>query len=196
MRIVSIILFCAVCLLSGGASAGSNHMTVGALTNAPSAWLVFCGKYAGQCGNKDTKHFYISDDDRAFAELSRVNKEVNARVKPMSDMDHWGVLDQWDLPRDSTGDCEDYALEKRRILMEEGVPSQVILLTFAMDTEGKGHVVLTAHMQSGDYILDNLVDDIHVWHETNYQFIKRQSYDNQGQWVLVGTPDIPTASVR
>ena len=171
-------------------------MTVGAPTNAPTAWLEFCGRYAGQCGNKDTEHVWIVDSDPAFAELTRVNREVNARIRPVTDKDHWGVIERWDLPRDGKGDCEDYVLEKRRILMEEGVPSQVLLITIVKDETGDGHAVLTAHMQSGDYILDINSEDVRIWYDTGYTFLKRQSYDNEGQWVVIETPDIPTASIR
>ncbi len=32
-------------------------------------------------------------------------------------MDHWGVIEKWSYPEDGYGDCEDYALLKRRMLM-------------------------------------------------------------------------------
>lgn len=196
MRALSLITLCVALIISGGAYAGSNHMTVGAPTSVPAGWKDFCGRYTDQCGNADTKHLQIVDTDQSFAELSRINKLVNARVHAVSDMDHWGVIDQWDLPNDNRGDCEDYVLEKRRLLIEEGVPPQVLLFTIARDKNGEGHAVLTAHVQSGDYILDNMTDDIHVWYETSYTFIKRQSYDNQGAWVLVDSPNLPTASIH
>ncbi len=37
----------------------------------------------------------------------------------------------------------------------------------------------------GDLVLDNLDSTIRVWNETPYQFIKRQSQRNAGEWVLI-----------
>jgi predicted transglutaminase-like cysteine proteinase len=42
----------------------------------------------------------------------------------MSDWDHWGVADRWDYPSDGKGDREDYALWKRRLLIDLGFPRQ------------------------------------------------------------------------
>jgi predicted transglutaminase-like cysteine proteinase len=41
---------------------------------------------------------------------------VNASVTPLSDQDHWGIPDRWDLPNDGYGDCEDIQLLKRKLL--------------------------------------------------------------------------------
>jgi hypothetical protein len=41
-------------------------------------------------------------------------------------MEHWGVIEQWDYPADGKGDCEDYALFKRKILVDEGFPRQAL----------------------------------------------------------------------
>ena len=37
----------------------------------------------------------------------------------------------------------------------------------------------------GDLVLDNQIGQILVWKDTSYQFIKRQSQENAGQWVLI-----------
>ena len=42
----------------------------------------------------------------------------------MTDMDHWGVVERWNYPDDGYGDCEDYALEKRKLLMQAGWPRE------------------------------------------------------------------------
>ena len=35
----------------------------------------------------------------------------------MTDMDHWGAVEKWSYPDDGYGDCEDYVLLKRRMLI-------------------------------------------------------------------------------
>ena len=37
-------------------------------------------------------------------------------------MEHWGVVERWSYPDDGYGDCEDYVLLKRRMLMQAGWP--------------------------------------------------------------------------
>ena len=48
-----------------------------------------------------------------WKDLVRVNKWVNETIKPLTDSEHWGVVDRWSYPDDGYGDCEDYVLLKR-----------------------------------------------------------------------------------
>ena len=66
---------------------------------------------------------------KAWADLVRINKWVNDDVKPMTDLDHWGVVEKWSYPDDGYGDCEDYVLLKRRMLIEAGWPREALLIT-------------------------------------------------------------------
>ena len=92
--------------------------------------------------------------------IQRINAAVNKSVAPVSDMDHWGVVDQWDYPTDGKGDCEDYALLKRRMLMDEGFPRQALLMTVVKEANGDGHAVLTVKTNRGEFVLDNLGDEV------------------------------------
>ena len=73
----------------------------------------------------------------------------------MTDMDHWGVVERWNYPDDGYGDCEDYALLKRRMLIEAGWPREALLMTVVRDKRGDGHAVLTVKTDKGEFILDN-----------------------------------------
>ena len=68
----------------------------------------------------------------AWRDLLRVNKWVNETVKPITDMDHWGVVEKWSLPTDGYGDCEDYVLMKRKMLIDAGWPREALLITVAI----------------------------------------------------------------
>src|SRR5258708_35208913 len=103
----------------------------------------------------------------------------------MTDMDHWGVIERWSYPDDGYGDCEDYVLLKRRMLMEAGWPRQALLITVVRDLKGDGHAVLSVVTDRGDYALDNQADDVKPWFATGYTFIKRQSQIDQNRWVLL-----------
>ena len=73
----------------------------------------------------------------------------------MTDLEHWGVVESWYYPDDGYGDCEDYVLLKRRMLMQAGWPREALLITVVRDKNGDGHAVLTVKTDKGEYILDN-----------------------------------------
>ena len=97
-------------------------------------------------------------------------------------------MDRWDYPSDGYGDCEDYVLLKRKMLMEEGFPRQALLVTVVKDEQGDGHAVLTVKTSKGEFILDNMQDEVKSWERTPYRFVKRQSQHDQNVWVGIGTP--------
>ena len=77
----------------------------------------------------------------------------------MTDMEHWGVSERWNYPDDGYGDCEDYVLLKRRMLMQAGWPRQALLVTVVRDKQGDGHAVLTVKTDKGEFILDNQTEE-------------------------------------
>ena len=111
----------------------------------------------------------------AWRDLLRVNRWVNETVKPMTDMDHWGVIEKWSMPTDGYGDCEDYVLLKRKMLIDAGWPREALLITVVRDKNGEGHAVLTVKTDKGEFILDNQNENVVAWTETGYRFVKRQS---------------------
>jgi predicted transglutaminase-like cysteine proteinase len=56
-------------------------------------------------------------------------------------------------------------------------------VTVVRDQKQKGHAVLTVTTDKGDYVLDNQTQDILLWSETGYRFVKRQSQSNANVWV-------------
>jgi len=133
--------------------------------------------------------------DRAF---SRVVRQIKRVIKPMTDLDHWGVVEKWSYPDDGYGDCEDYVLLKRRMLMQAGWPRQALLITVVRDIKGEGHAVLTVKTDKGEFILDNQEEQILLWSETSYRFVKRQSQTDPNLWISLGDPRpaISTATSR
>ena len=115
------------------------------------------------------------------ASVQAVNTAVNTAVLPATDAQIYGVVERWDYPR-LAGDCEDYAIEKRRELIDAGWPESALLLTVVRDEVGDGHAVLTVRTNRGDLVLDNKTDDIAVWSATPYRFLKRQSTRDAAAW--------------
>lgn len=118
----------------------------------------------------------------SLRQLDDINRFVNATISPLTDKEIYGVNEHWTLP-DILGDCEDFALLKRDMLIKRGWPPGALLMTVVRDEAGDGHAVLTVRTTGGDYILDNKITDVRLWHKTPYSFVMRQSYLNPKIWV-------------
>jgi len=167
----------------------------GGPTSVPYGWVDFCQRYKGECDAGVSMPRDIALTPKAMKEIDRINRWVNKNVESVSDMDHWGVIDQWDYPADGKGDCEDYALLKRKLLVEQGFPAQALLMTVVKDKNNEGHAVLTVKSDHGDYILDNMTNDVKGWKDTGCRFVKRQSQADPNTWVSIGTPTSAPAYV-
>ncbi|MGB6659819.1 MAG: transglutaminase-like cysteine peptidase [Xanthobacteraceae bacterium] len=174
------------------------YIPVGEVTRAPIGWVEFCVEYDPECKTTSSMARDIVLSVAAWKDLQRVNLWVNTNVKPMTDMDHWGVVERWNYPDDGYGDCEDYVLQKRRMLIKAGWPREALLITVVRDRNGDGHAVLTVTTDKGEFILDNQSDQILPWTETGYRFVKRQSQSDPNAWVSLGDPHAApaTASAR
>lgn len=84
----------------------------------------------------------------------RINSDVNARVTYKTDLAQYGTPEHWCLPY-KFGDCEDYALLKRKLLLEQGWPSDKLGLCVCYMPTGDGHCVLWVDTDKGSFILDN-----------------------------------------
>jgi predicted transglutaminase-like cysteine proteinase len=163
-------------------------IAVGAVTTPPVGWAEFCIEYAPECDTRSSLPRDVALSTRAWVELKRINVAVNTSVKPMTDMDHWGVVERWNYPDDGYGDCEDYALQKRKLLMAAGWPREALLMTVVRDQNGNGHAILTVKTDRGEYVLDNQTNDVLLWADTGYRFVKRQSQSDPNVWVSLGEP--------
>jgi predicted transglutaminase-like cysteine proteinase len=174
------------------------YVSIGASTRAPIGWVEFCADRPLECKATTSAPRDVVLSNKAWTDLVRINKWVNENVKPMTDMEHWGVVEKWSYPDDGYGDCEDYALLKRRMLIEAGWPREALLMTVVREKNGNGHAVLTVKTDKGEFILDNQEERILLWSETSYRFVKRQSQSDPNRWVSLGDPrpTIATASSR
>lgn len=166
------------------------NMVVGANTGVPIGYARFCTDNPGDCGaglqpgHADGGKVALTEAN--FAQLRQVNEDVNRRIEPMTDLDHYGEVERWTYPDDGYGDCEDYVLLKRRTLIGLGWPADTLLVTVVRDHKGDGHAVLTVVTDRGDLVLDNQEAAVLLWHETGYRFVKRQAQDEADKWVSLG----------
>jgi predicted transglutaminase-like cysteine proteinase len=163
-------------------------VAVGAATRAPIGWLEFCAEYKPECKTRPEAPRDIVLTPKVWSDMVKVNDWVNDNIKPITDVEHWGVVERWNYPDDGYGDCEDYVLLKRRMLMQAGWPRQALLITVVRDKKGDGHAVLTVKTDHGEFVLDNQSTDVLAWNRTGYHFVKRQSQSDPNAWVSLGEP--------
>jgi len=168
---------------------------IGATTRAPIGWLEFCVEYKQECHVKPAAARDVVLTSKAWADLVKVNDWVNHNVKPLTDLDHWGVVERWNYPDDGYGDCEDYVLLKRRMLIKAGWPRSALLITVVRDKKGAGHAVLTVKTTRGEFVLDNQEARILPWEKSGYRFVKRQSQSDPNIWVTLGEPHVAPSTV-
>ncbi len=165
----------------------TSYEAVGGPASVPYGWVDFCGRRPEECSLGKLKPLDLRLTRATWSELNRVNKRVNAAIEPMTNLAHWGtMLDHWDYPVDGKGDCKVYALYKRKLLIDAGFPRQALLMTIVKDLEGEGHAILTVKTDRGEFILDNLTDEIRPWNATGYTYLKRQAQDDPNMWLNLG----------
>jgi len=184
-------------LASFGAQAASgSFMQTGKTTSQPIGHYEFCKREAKECGivSRDTRPMRL--DPVNWQQIVDVNVSVNDRISPLTDAEIFGVEEYWAYPT-SVGDCEDYVLLKQRELRKAGIPLSDLLITVVRKPDGEGHAVLTVRTDRGDFVLDNLTDEVLRWNETDYTYLKRQAVNNTGRWVTIESPDnLLVGSVR
>lgn len=191
-------------LMLGGASAQQEEaaslpeatvIEEGGTAKPVAAWTVMCGRYPGECGVDVSQPTMIALNPAVWRTLASVNRRVNARIKPITDIAHWGVVDRWDYPDDGFGDCEDFQLLKRRMLVERGLPRRALRMTVVIDDIGEGHAVLMVRTNRGDLILDNKTNAILSGTRTGYTFVKREGQDGMG-WVSLNGVTSPVTTAN
>ena len=90
----------------------------------------------------------------SYSIAERINAQVNASVTYKTDLEQYSKPDNWCLPSDF-GDCEDYALLKRKLLLEQGWQNDKLGLCVCYTQSGEGHCCLWVETDKGSFILDN-----------------------------------------
>jgi len=165
----------------------ASYAAVGRSTSVPYGWVDFCGRRPEECSLGKFSPVDVRLTKKTWAALQHVNKRANDAIEPITNLDHWGTMvDHWDYPIDGKGDCKVYALFKRKLLIDQGFPRQALLMTIVRDLDGEGHAILTVKTDRGEFVLDNLTDEIRPWDATGYTYVKRQAQDDPNVWLDLG----------
>lgn len=163
-------------------------------TLPPMAHVRFCIEYPKQCAKRASRLDSNLPRNALFAQLGRINQQINAAISPKADGVYRGLQDEWRI-NVSQGDCEDFALQKRKLLLDMGWSSSSLRIATALTTGGVGHAVLIARILGKDYVLDNLSAELRHWNTTGYKFLKIQSPNDPKLWLSVERQDTRIASV-
>ncbi|MCQ8780595.1 transglutaminase-like cysteine peptidase [Mangrovibrevibacter kandeliae] len=171
-------------------------MTIGGKTTQPIGHYRFCKERPQECGDNKPIGGPVQLTPQLMQLIAAINVQTNMAIKPESDQELYGVEERWTYPN-GAGDCEDYVLEKRKLLHEAGISLSDLLITVVKKPDGEGHAVLTLRSTIGDFILDNLNWRIKPWRESSYRFMKRQSVSNSGVWdTIEDGSDVLVAAVK
>ncbi len=174
---------------------GLAHVLVSEVSQPPPAgWVEFCVRQPSECAGTATAPQNLALSAKAWRDLVYVNTWVNETIKPLTDFEHWGVVECWSYPDDGYGDCDDDALLKRRLLIEAGWPREALILTVVRGEDEQYHAVLLVTTDKGDYVLDYMNPDALLWSKTGYRLVKRQSQYDQSVWVSLGGSAPATAT--
>lgn len=185
----SLIGICAVALVGLTSSiAFAEHagqsMITGSVTSQPIGHYYFCKQFRDECNVKSRHKAAAKVTAYGWDVVRDVNAMVNQHVEPLTDWEIHGEEEVWSYPG-LVGDCEDYVLLKRQMLIEKGFAPSDLLITVVRRPDGEGHAVLTLRTSTGDFVLDNLVSEVKLWTDTPYDYLKRQATFHSGRWVNI-----------
>ncbi len=90
------------------------HVSIGATARAPIGYVEFCNEMPKECvaAASEPRDVVLGPRPGRTWSASTNGSTID---RPLTDMDHWGVVEKWSYPDDGKGDCEDYVLLKRRM---------------------------------------------------------------------------------
>jgi predicted transglutaminase-like cysteine proteinase len=126
--------------------------------------LRMCEENRTSCQSPTALQFLaIVDSGRTLegrARLGEINRAINLKLKPMSDLALYGAEDVWSPPLATlaigAGDCEDYAIAKFVALQEAGIsPGDLRIVILRDDHREEDHAVVAARLDGNWLMLDN-----------------------------------------
>src|SRR3954452_10287598 len=184
----------AIAFLVGPAHAAS-HLAVGQSAPSLPAWVTFCAQQPAECAVDQAEPAEITLNAETVELIEAVNRHVNRTLTPITDQAHWQLVDQWNIPTDGAGDCEDFQLLKRKLLVEAGLPRRALRMTVVINDQGEGHAVLMVRTDRGEFVLDNKRMSLLPWQQTGYVFVKREGHDSMA-WVSLNGVTSPTVTAN
>lgn len=157
----------------------------------PSGFIRFCVKHSEDCLASGREHAVVDLTAERRAQLDAVQARINAAIAPREELGAG-----WRYATDGYGDCNTYALSKRRALIAMGWPEETLLLATAYTERDEGHLVLIARTNQGDLVLDNRLAPVVDWAALPYHWISMQSQKSPALWVQIVPRNLAKASAK
>jgi predicted transglutaminase-like cysteine proteinase len=154
------------------------YLKEGIATLAPFAHVRFCMTSPRQCEVTDGADV-IDMTAQVKDRMAAINVSVNKAIRPLADPPGQEV---W-IVGGAAGSCHDYAVTKRKELLEAGFSSKAVRLAVAFTGDGQGHAVVVVRTNQGDMVLDNRTSAIRRWDRTDLRWVKIESTANPRFWV-------------
>lgn len=148
----------------------------------PSGAQQLCRQYSWACAQKGASSLSSTQELQL---VKQINRRVNASTREVTDQSQYKTRELWALPTSLGGDCEDFALLKKRDLIRAGIDPRKLLIATVLDTRRNSHAVLVYRSNQGDLVLDNLTNRIKPWSATRYLFLRMQDPRQPRNWVGV-----------
>ncbi|HWK46610.1 MAG TPA: transglutaminase-like cysteine peptidase [Stellaceae bacterium] len=165
-------------------------MALGETAPPPPGFVVFCMRHINDCKADAQAPSKVKYSDARLAELSRVQTEINNQIHYRTEQPN-----NWDYSTDGRGDCNRYALGKRRALIAAGWNPEDLLLTVAITETNEAHLVLVVPTTAGDLVLDSRFQNVVLWSNLPYRWVMRQSQINALRWNSIDSHPVLTASI-
>jgi predicted transglutaminase-like cysteine proteinase len=148
----------------------------------PSGFIGFCLRYSDQCDLPANAPTTMKLTQAKWELLNHVNRTWNASIRFVDDRAHYGVTDYWTIATDGHGDCDDFALTKRKALIDAGLPVAALRIAMVLTDTKEQHAILTVTTDRGDFVLDNLSDQVRPWSAPRYAWFERQDAKTSWRW--------------
>lgn len=158
----------------------STWLKTGKQTTRPYGHVEYCTRNVSDCRGRSAGSALPPARTKL---LNGVNRAVNRSIKAAADQTAFGRKEYW-TAKARSGDCEDFALAKRAKLLRMGFKSSQLLLTMGY-SGNEAHTVLVVRTRDGDYVLDNLKDEVMPVQSARMSFRKIQSPHHGGKWLKV-----------
>ena len=169
---------------AGGAAEATERAFISGISASPppSGAQQLCRQYSWACASKRSATL---PNHQEMKLVQQVNRKVNASTRTVTDQTQYRTKERWALPTSIGGDCEDFALLKKRDLVKAGLDPSRLLIATVLDTRRNSHAVLVYRSKQGDMVLDNLTNKIKPWAATKYLFLRMQDPNQPRGWVGV-----------
>jgi predicted transglutaminase-like cysteine proteinase len=156
----------------------------------------FCAQYPRDCNRTPGRNIADIPSSARWRELNIIHEWINGAIA--SKQADPGELDTWSL-FPSEGNCNDYAVTKRHVLLEAGWPASSLLLAeVRLVASDEHHLILIVRGASGDWVLDNLRPTVVRLAEarSDYVWVRIESAKDPRLWTtsFAGFDPMPLAS--